>query len=92
MSPTSIVAWWGAILSTIVFLWDIYKHRTAGPKLRFTVQTGMGTIHMPMYDGKTVMIANVTNYGDRPTTISGLSYVYYENRSLLRKRSHDKQP
>jgi len=33
--PTSIVAWWGAILSTIVFLWDIYKHRTAGPRLRF---------------------------------------------------------
>jgi len=23
MSPTGIVAWWGAILSTIVFLWDI---------------------------------------------------------------------
>jgi len=35
MSPTSIVAWWGAILSTIVFLWDIYKHRTAGHRKQF---------------------------------------------------------
>jgi len=81
MSPTSIVAWWGAILSTIVFLWDMYKHNTAGPKLRFTVQTGMETLNMPRFEGRTVILTNVTNYGDRPTTITNLGYLYYLNPS-----------
>ncbi len=53
MSPTGIVAWWGAILSTIVFLWDVYKFRTAGAKLRFSVRTGMQSINVPSFDGKT---------------------------------------
>ena len=90
MSPTSIVAWWGAILSTIVFLWDIYKHRTAGPRLRFTAQTGMETLNIPMYEGKTVILANVTNFGSRPTTITNLGYLYFAKRRHFRKRIPDK--
>jgi hypothetical protein len=87
MSTTSVVAWWGAILSTIVFGWDIYKYRTAGPKLRFTVQPDMKTINVPTYEGKTVMMARVTNYGDRPTTITNLCYEYFEKK---RKKIPDK--
>lgn len=90
LNPTKIVAWWGAILSTIVFLWDIYKHKTAGPKLRFTVQANMETVNMPMYDGKTLIIATVTNHGDRPTTITNIGYQYYEGRRFLRKRVPDR--
>ncbi len=90
MDSTKLVAWWGAILSTVVFLWDIYKHRTAGPRLRFTVQTGMETLNMPMYEGKTVILANVTNLGDRPTTITNLGYLYYEKRKFFRKKKPDK--
>jgi hypothetical protein len=90
MSSTAIVAWWGAILSTVVFVWDIYKHKTAGPKLRFSVQTGMESINMPQYEGKKLILANVTNYGDRPTTITNLGYLYFEKRRFLRKRIPDK--
>lgn len=73
------VAWWGAILATVVLAWDIYKWRTAGPKLRTTVQTGMQSINMPQYDGKTLITVNVSNYGDRPTTITNLGYLYFPN-------------
>jgi hypothetical protein len=90
MDPTKVVAWWGAILSTTVFLWDIYKHKTAGPRLRFTVQTGMQALNMPMYEGRMLIRANVTNYGDRPTTITNLGYLYYEKRRFVRKRVPDK--
>lgn len=90
MDSTKLVAWWGAVLSTVVFLWDIYKHRTAGPRLRFTVQTGMETVNMPMYQGKTVILVNATNLGDRPTTITHLGYLYYEKRKFFRKREPDK--
>jgi len=74
---TEIVAWWGAVLSSVVFLWDIYKWWTAGQKLRVTVQTGMKSINMPQYDGKTLILVNVANYGDRPTTITNLGYLYF---------------
>jgi hypothetical protein len=88
-NSTTIVAWWGAILSTIVFLWDIYKHRTAGPRLRFTARPAMKSFNVPMYEGKTLIIANVTNYGDRPTTITNLGYLYFKGRRFLRKRIPD---
>lgn len=90
MSPTTIVAWWGAVLSTIVFLWDIYKFRSAGPKLRFTAQTGMESVNMPLYQGKTLILANVTNYGDRPTTITNVGYLYFKGRKHFRKKIPDK--
>jgi hypothetical protein len=85
MSTTDIVAWWGAVLATIVFLWDIYKYKAAGPRLRFTVQTGMAIFNDPRYEGQTLVFANVINYGDRPTTIRNLCYFYFEKRRLLRE-------
>jgi hypothetical protein len=88
MDTTTIVAWWGAVLSSVVFLWDIYKWWTAGPKIRFSVQSGMESINMPEYDGKTLILAKVTNYGDRPTTITNLGFLYFGSIwSKLRKKS-----
>jgi hypothetical protein len=83
-----VVAWWGAILSTTIFLWDIYKWRTSGPKLRVSVQAGMQSINMPEFEGKTLILTNVSNYGDRPTTITNLAFLYYKNIwSLIRDRN-----
>lgn len=78
MRSTVIVAWWGAVLSTVVFLWDIYKFRAAGPKLRFSVLAGMQTINMPGYDGKTLIKTEVTNYGERSTTLTNVLLYYFE--------------
>jgi hypothetical protein len=74
---TEIVAWWGAVLSTTVFLWDIYKWRTAGPKIRLTVQTNMEGINMPEHQGKTLLRIEVSNHGDRPTTITNVFFLCY---------------
>jgi hypothetical protein len=84
------VAWWGAVLSTVVFLWDIYKWRTAGPKPRLRVQTGMEMLNAPEHEGKTLLVIEVVNYGERPTTITNAVLVSYTSvLSRLRKR-HDK--
>src|SRR5580704_13788776 len=85
ISTTAIVAWWGAVLSSIVFLWDIYKYRHAGPNLRFEVSANMETVNMPAYEGKTVILALVTNRGDRPTTLTNLSFEYFEKKKYFRK-------
>ena len=87
IDTTTLIAWWGAILSSLVLFWDIYKWWSSGPKIRFTVQTGMESINMPGFDGKTLILANVTNYGEQPTTITNLGLLYYKSIwSLIRKR------
>jgi len=88
---TEIVAWWGAIVATGVLIWDVIKWRLAGPKLRRTVKTGMQPFNILVYEGKTVIIAHVTNYGDRPTTITHLAFLFYRNwwRRLVRKANEN---
>ena len=85
MSSTTVVAWWGAVLSTCVFVWDIYKYRIAGPRLRLSVSTGMKSINMPEYKGKTLIMGNVTNYGDRPTTITHFALQGYKKKWHIRE-------
>lgn len=88
MDTTKLVAWWGALLSTTVFFWDIYKYRKAGPRIRFRVSAGM--IIMPSHDKKVFVSSEVTNYGDRPTTITNLCVAYFEKPfsfARLRKRA-----
>jgi hypothetical protein len=75
---TAVVAWWGAVLSTIVFIWDIYKYRKAGPRLRFEVHAGM--ILVPSPDKREFISSTVTNYGDRSTTLTNIAIFYFENR------------
>lgn len=84
---TLFIALWGAILSTVVFLWDIYKWRTAGPKLRFVMQAYMEPVNWPEHDGKRFITFTVTNYGDRPTTITDLGYFYYRNRRWISRKT-----
>jgi hypothetical protein len=86
MNTTKLVAWWGAVLSTIVFLWDIYKYRKAGPRLRFCVRGGVALV--PSDDKRTFVSSEATNYGDRPTTITNLCVAYFKKPlSLARLRN-----
>lgn len=77
---TDIVAWWGAIIATTVLLWDIYKWKTAGAKIRLLVQSGMQMIGDPQRENLTLVTSRVTNIGDRPTTITTIGFKYYKNR------------
>ena len=88
VTTTEIVAWWGAILSSIVFGWDIVKWRLSGPRLRLTIRPGMKSINIPEYEGKTIILAQVVNFGDGPTTITHLAFSFYRNRwNALIKRA-----
>jgi hypothetical protein len=78
-TTTEVVAWWGAILSSIVFIWDIVKWRLSGPRLRLRIRPGMESINIPQFEGKTIILAEVINSGDRPTTITHLSFSFYRD-------------
>ena len=71
---TQAVALYGAILGTLNFL-------RAGPKLRFKVQTGVVVNPWGSSGGPaTIVKVDVTNYGDRPTTLTSMTVRYFERR------------
>ncbi len=78
LTGTDIVAWWGAVVATIVLIWDIYKWKKQGPRIRFRVQPGMIIIGDPTRKGKKFISAEATNVGDRPTTITNLVMQFYK--------------
>lgn len=81
IDTTDIVAWWGAVIGTVILLWDIYKWRTAGARLRMSVSTGMLMIKESYWDttpdDKLHIVVKLSNYGDRSTTITHLIFKAY---------------
>ena len=79
MDQTTFIAWWGAIVATIVFVWDIYKWKTDGAKLDVQVTPNMQSIGDPRRDGITWVSVTVTNMGSRPSTIKSIGMFYYKS-------------
>lgn len=71
------VAWWGAIIATLVLAWDIYKWKTRGPNLHIRLTPNMKVIGDPVREGQTWVTINVSNVGDRPTTIKSFGFEFY---------------
>jgi len=86
LTTIEIVAWWGAIVSTSVFSWDIYKWVSSGPKVRINVRPNMKTYGMPGKEGLTYVTVEAVNIGDRPTTLTVIGLMYYKN--LFEKLRH----
>ena len=89
-SASNAAAWWGAIVATIVLVWDIVKWSRQGARLvisaygdRKRFVSGVGALQ-----GEVVLVT-IKNRGRAPTTISGMGMVWFESlwRRLL-KRSH----
>jgi len=77
MTSTEIAAWWGAIIASVVLLWDVYKWKTQGPKLVMRLSPNMQVWGDPSREGKTWVSVTVSNIGGRPTTIKGVGMEYY---------------
>jgi hypothetical protein len=88
---TVVVAWWGAVLATTVFLWDVYKWRTRGPRIRMVVKPDMQAMGDPELEGKTLILISATNVGDRATTLELLAFVWYGNWWKRIRRKPEKQ-
>lgn len=85
MELTQIVAWIGATTGSLALVWDIYKWRHAGPKIDLEARPNMvayGGLQYSMGTGAKIMV-EVTNRGDRPTTLTHL--VGYQYASVLHK-------
>jgi hypothetical protein len=65
-SATTIIAVYGAVLSTIAIVRQIIADKV---KVSLKVQKGMEMVGDPRYHGMTLTILTVTNIGKRPVTI-----------------------
>ncbi len=87
MKITEIAAWWGAIVATVVFLWDIYKWRKSGVVLRVTASPNMQTF-TGVFEEPKFVIVEVVNNGNKKTTLThlvGVQYLSWTDR--IRKKS-----
>lgn len=71
MDWTRTTAIWGASLSTILLLFEIYKHFSDRVKLKVTVRGGY-KVHPSNtpYGDMNLITISVANYGRRPVTLS----------------------
>jgi hypothetical protein len=86
------VAWWGAILASLVFLWDIVKWIKAGPVVRYRIV--LDTVYP---DSKVLKIEKIengekgelapychielVNIGTIPTTVMGMSASHKDKKN-----------
>ena len=78
MNYSEIAAWWGAIIATYVFIWDIYKWFHSGSKL-FVITRPL-LVRTENYDDEHYINVEITNVGTSATTLKHLCVVQYNNR------------
>jgi hypothetical protein len=70
LSPSDYAAWWGAIIATFVFFWDIIKWKQSGPRLKVTFsQSSIGSLDVM-----------VTNIGDGNAGLESVSVCLCQKR------------
>ncbi len=83
-------AWWGAILATVVFLWDVFKWFHTGPRLKVTACPNMQMAsRLGGVEPQRYLFVSAVNIGSVPTTITHLYLTYYASwvRRIFHKPS-----
>ena len=81
MEASVVAAWWGAIVASVVLLWDIFKWATKGAHVSVNATPNMQTINHiegKLDDNKLIFVEAI-NTGDLPTTITHLAFFQYES-------------
>lgn len=74
-----MVAWYAAVVATIVLLWDVYKWIKSGPDLKLAASSNMEVYGDPDLEGQTYIYVSATNRGNIPTTLLTPGFYYYKN-------------
>lgn len=91
MQGIDYVAWWGAVVATLVFAWDIAKWLKDGPRIRKRVQPNtaypdsrvLSTEKLEGGESKEIALychIELVNTGTLPTTIMGISATHSRDK------------
>lgn len=84
---TTFLAWWGAIVSTAVLAWDVYKWlKTGHPKL--VVSANGNFVLVQSNSSQKYIVVRITNNGDKPTTLSLITYRFYKTKPSTKHKQH----
>ena len=85
MSPalTTVLAVWGAVVSTVTLIWNLWKWRQEKPQIVVRASTWGVDANMGIR-------FEIRNRGGRPTTVEDIRLVTYQDgiAGLLRMRAH----
>jgi hypothetical protein len=80
---TDVAAWWGAVLATIVFAWELYKwwHRV---RVQVSAQSNMvehvvGSGVRPAHPTRYRVVVVAVNVGDQPVTLLHIAVEQYRS-------------
>lgn len=82
LSASECAAWWGAIVATGVFVWDIIKWRSSRARLKTIVS-------QPTGESPSEFTVYVSNTGDLPATIESVRLRCFTRKFLLFRREID---
>lgn len=92
VGSTDVVAWWGAVIATLVLLWDVVKWLNSGASLKSRVvlnthyddgkvKERQKTGHGENITYETYCHVEVVNTGSLPTTVMGIRATHSKNKS-----------
>lgn len=80
MTASDAAAWWGAIVASVVLLWDIFKWRVSQVNLRISAHPNMRAVtHTGKFDDDLNIFLEVVNNGNKTTTITHLIVKHHRN-------------
>ncbi|GAB3335380.1 hypothetical protein GCM10027359_08990 [Marilutibacter aestuarii] len=87
MDASAVAAWWGAIVATVVLLWDFYKWKSSGASISMNLVPNKR--HSAPSLGTQVFV-EVSNTGDRATTLTHLAFYGYKSKwhRLVRRKKY----
>ncbi len=76
---TDFAAWWGAVLATLVFCWDIFKHMRSGPRINIEAISDMGSVPKASHLPDTFIYITVSNNGNAPSTFKNIGFFHFKS-------------
>lgn len=90
MSSTDAAAWWGAIVASMILIWDVYKWIKSGTALRLNAVPDKQLLYdeIPKPTDTKYINVDVSNTGDKKTTVTHLVGVCHTSlwRWLFRRK------
>ncbi len=89
MNASDYAAWWGALVASFLFVWDVYKWNKSRSNIEVTASPNMQAfdkVERKLEEDKKILI-KVVNNGDKVTTITNLMIRKYKNlwKKILNK-------
>lgn len=91
MSASDWAAWWGAIIATVVLAWDVFKWQKRRCDIRLSAFPNMQSLRGGRIGSDKNICVEVTNNGDKITTLTHLVVKHYKNRLAYLRRKPSMQ-